>query len=164
MKELKLQFKQSISDQNTVPSSNLAEIEIVYRPKYKASELPQVTSSKDAYNYLKSVYPNLDYREYFYILCLNRANKVKGYCQISVGGLSGTVADVRFIMQAALKSNSCAIILSHCHPSGNVQPSDTDRALTRKIKEAGIVLDISVLDHIIVTSESYYSFADEGNM
>ena len=106
----------------------------------------------------------LDYREYFYILCLNRNNKVLGYCQISAGGLTGTMADVRMIMQTALKSNSCSIILSHCHPSGNLEPSEADKDLTKKIQEAGKVLDIAVLDHLIITSESYYSFTDEGKM
>ena len=142
----------------------LAEIEIIYKPKYKASELPKVITSGDAYECLKDVFPSLDYREYFYILCLNRNNKVLGYCQISAGGLCGTVADVRMIMQTALKSNACSVILSHCHPSRNLIPSEADKELTRKIKEAGKVLDIAVLDHLILTSESYFSFADEGLM
>ena len=145
-------------------NSTLAEIEIVYKPKYKASELPKVVTSADAYACLKDIFPSLDYREFFYILCLNRNNKVLGYCQISAGGLNGTIADVRMIMQTALKSNSCSIILSHCHPSGNLEPSEADKDLTKKIREAGKVLDIAVLDHLIITSESYYSFADEGKM
>jgi len=142
----------------------LAEIEIIYRPKYKASELPKVVTSADAYSYLKDIFPSLDYREFFYILCLNRNNNVLGFCQISAGGLCGTVADVRMIMQTGLKSNSCSLILSHCHPSGNLIPSEADKDLTKKIKEAGKVLDIAILDHLIITSESYFSFADEGLM
>ncbi len=145
-------------------NSTLAEIEISYKPRYKASELPKVVTSGDAYACLKDVFPSLDYREYFYILCLNRNNKVLGYCQISIGGLAGTLADVRIIMQAALKSNACSIILSHNHPSGNLVPSEADKDLTKKIREAGKLLDIPVLDHLIVTSESYFSFADEGLM
>lgn len=145
-------------------NSTLAEIEISYKPRYKASELPKVVTSADAYACLKDVFPSLDYREYFYILCLNRNNKVLGYCQISSGGLSGTVADVRIIMQAALKSNACSIILSHNHPSGNLIPSEADKDLTKKIREAGKFLDIPALDHLIITSESYFSFADEGLM
>jgi DNA repair protein RadC len=89
---------------------------------------------------------------------------VLGYCQISSGGLSGTVADVRIIMQAALKSNACSIILSHNHPSGNLIPSEADKDLTKKIREAGKFLDIPALDHLIITSETYFSFADEGLM
>ena len=145
-------------------NSTLCEIEISYKPKYKASELPKVVTSADAYDYLKDVFPSLDYREYFYILCLNRNNKVLGYCQISAGGLCGTIADVRMIMQTALKSNACSLVLSHCHPSGNLVPSEADKDLTKKIRESGKVLDIAVLDHLIITSESYFSFADEGLM
>lgn len=145
-------------------NSSLAEIEISYKPKLKASELPKVVTSWEAYDCLKGVFPSLDYREFFYMLCLNRNNRVLGYCQISVGGLTGTIADVRMIMQTALKSNSASIILSHCHPSGNLEPSVADKDLTKKIQEAGRVLDIGVLDHLILTSESYYSFADDGKM
>jgi DNA repair protein RadC len=145
-------------------NSTLCEIEISYRPKYKASELPKVVTSGDAYECLKDIFPSLDYREYFYILCLNRNNKVLGYCQISAGGLCGTVADVRIIMQTALKSSATSIVLAHNHPSGNLIPSESDKDLTKKIKEGGKVLDIAVLDHLILTSESYFSFADEGLM
>ena len=142
--------------------STLAEIEISYKPNHKVSELPKVVTSADAYSVLKEVFPSLDYREYFYILCLNRNNKVLGYCQISAGGLCGTIADVRMIMQAALKSSACSIILSHNHPSGNLLPSEADKDLTKKIKEAGLLLDIPVLDHLILCSEGFTSFADEG--
>ena len=145
-------------------NSTLAEIEISYNPKYKASELPKVVTSTDGYECLKNVFPSLDYREFFYILCLNRNNKVLGYCQISVGGVSGTIADVKIIMQTALKSNACSIILSHNHPSGNLVPSEADKEITKKISAAGKVLDIPVLDHLILTSETYFSFADEGMM
>ncbi len=112
----------------------------------------------------KFVFPRLNYREYFNILCLKRNNKVLGYCQISAGGLNGTVVDVRIIMQTALKSNACSVILSHCHSSVHLLPSDADKELTKKIKEAGKLLDIAVLDHLILTSEKYFSFADEGLM
>jgi DNA repair protein RadC len=81
-----------------------------------------------------------------------------------MGGISGTVTDVRMIMQTALKSNASAIILAHNHPSGNTEPSDADKKITSKIKEAGQLLEIAVLDHLILTSETYLSFADEGLM
>jgi len=145
-------------------NSTLAEIEISYKPKCKTSELPKVVTSWEAYDCLKGAFPSLDYREFFYILCLNRNNKVLGYCQISVGGLTGTMADVRIIMQTALKANACSLILAHNHPSGNLVPSEADKDLTKKIHEAGKFLDIPVLDHVILTSESYFSFADEGLM
>ena len=87
-----------------------------------------------------------------------------GYSLISMGGLSGTVVDVRIIMQTALKANACSIILSHNHPSGNLTPSSQDRDINNKIKEAGRFLDIPVLDHLILTPEAFLSFADEGLM
>lgn len=148
--------------QRSASNSTLAEIEISYRPKQKASELHKITTSSDAYDCLKDIFPSLDYREYFYILCLNRNNKVLGYCQISAGGISGTIADVRMIMQTALKSNACSIILCHNHPSGNLNPSQADKDLTTKIVAAGKTLDIPVLDHLILTSETFFSFADDG--
>ncbi len=146
-------------------NSNLAEIKITYRNKQKFSEMQKVNSSKDAENVLRSVWSDqLEYREEFAILCLNRANKVLGYSFISSGGTAGTVADTKVIFQIALKSNASSIILAHNHPSGNKEPSDTDISLTKKIKEAGTVLDIQVLDHLIITSETYYSLADEGDI
>lgn len=96
------------------------------------------------------------------MLFLNRANKVLGYYLISVGGITGTVVDTRSIFQTALKANACSIILAHNHPSGNPLPSDADKLITRKLKEAGEVLDINLLDHLILLPEGYTSMADEG--
>ncbi len=104
----------------------------------------------------------IEFVEQFKIILLNRANKVLGIYEVSTGGVSGTVADPKLIFAAAIKTCSSGIILAHSHPSGNLQPSQADIALTRKIKEGGRLLEIPVLDHIIVTSEGYYSFADEG--
>ena len=157
-------MQKNLFTQGVVVNSTLAEIEISYRPKFKMSELPKVVTSGDAYHCLKDVIPQMDYREYFYILCLNRNNLVLGYCQISVGGLSGTIADPKIIMQTALKANACSIILAHNHPSGNLTPSEADKQITMKLRDAGKFLDIPVLDHVILTSESYFSFADEGLM
>lgn len=140
----------------------LAEIEISYRPKMKPSEMPKVVTSGEAYMVLLQAFPSLEYREYFYILCLNRNNRVLGYSQISIGGLSGTIADPKIIMQTALKANACSIIIAHNHPSGNLVPSEADKQITYKLKDAGKFLEIPVLDHLIMTSESYFSFADDG--
>ena len=96
------------------------------------------------------------------VLLLNRANKTLGWSRISVGGVNGCVADPRIIFQTALKANASSIIVSHNHPSGNCEPSQSDIALTNKLRDAGNFLDIQVLDHVILTSEGYYSFADEG--
>ncbi|WP_317168263.1 JAB domain-containing protein [Pontibacter pamirensis] len=100
--------------------------------------------------------------EQFKVMLLNRANKVLGIYETSTGGVAGTVADPKLIFVAALKACASSIVLCHNHPSGNLKPSAADLQLTKKIKQGGELLDIAVLDHIILTSESYYSLADEG--
>jgi len=140
---------------------NLAEITVNYSTKVKAADRPRVRCSQDAEKLLRQIFPSLEHVEYFYIICLNRANQVLGFHQVSKGGISGTVTDVRVIFQVAIKSNSSGLILAHNHPSGNLQPSEADLKITRKIKEAGAFLDISVLDHIILADEGYLSMADE---
>ncbi|MEX2233621.1 MAG: JAB domain-containing protein, partial [Cyclobacteriaceae bacterium] len=120
--------------------------------------------SMDAYNVLLDSWDDnkLELIEQFKVLLMNRANKVLGVFEVSTGGMAGTVADPKLIFAAAIKGAACGIILAHNHPSGNLAPSHADMDLTRKIKEAGKLLEIQVLDHIILTSEKYYSFADEG--
>ncbi len=142
----------------------VAEIELRYKSKVRASNQPAIESSKDAYNVLMKSWDEnkIEFVEQFKGLFLNRANKVLGIYEVSTGGISGTVADPRVIFAAALKANCCGIIISHNHPSGNLKPSRQDEALTQKIKQAGELLDIKLLDHVIITNESYYSFADEG--
>jgi len=95
-------------------------------------------------------------------MLLNRCNRVLGYYEVSKGGISGTVVDVRLILQAALKANASSIILAHNHPSGNLETSTADNQITQKIKKACTFLDISLLDHLILTNFSYLSMADEG--
>jgi len=126
----------------------------------------KVSSSLDASNILRDVWASdLSHREAFYILCLNRANKVIGYALISIGGLSGTVADPKVIFSTALLAAASSIILAHNHPSGNHEPSQADIALTKKAIQAGSLLDIQVLDHLIITPDgTYFSFADENLM
>lgn len=125
----------------------------------------KVVSSSDAAAIFKPLLSDLSHEE-FWILLLNRNNVVIDKFMVSQGGLSGTVIDVRIILQKALKMGlenlACSIILCHNHPSGNLVPSEADKEITRKIKEAGKHMDISVLDHIIIGNESYFSFADEG--
>lgn len=123
----------------------------------------KITGSKDGYNYFRPKLGNLPYEE-FWILMLNRANKIIGEAQISDGGVAGTVADPKRIFKTALDNSASSIILCHNHPSGSTNPSDADKQLTRKINEAGKLLDISVLDHLIITDNGYFSFADEGMM
>jgi DNA repair protein RadC len=121
----------------------------------------KISSSRDAFEVLKSAMGDQPYEE-FWILILNKANRVIRKCCISEGGISGTVVDPKKIFKIALDHHASSIILGHNHPSGNIQPSEADQKITRKIRDAGTMLDIAVLDHIIVGDGVYYSFADEG--
>lgn len=152
------------TQQDQISLYQVSEINLTYRPKFKASERPKVTSSKDAYDILYNNWDldKIELLEQFKILLLNRANNVIGIFQVSSGGIAGTVADPKLIFSTALKACASSIILSHNHPSGNLQPSPQDIELTKKIKTGGSYLDIMVLDHVIITPDRYYSFADEG--
>ncbi|MBS1918261.1 MAG: JAB domain-containing protein [Bacteroidetes bacterium] len=140
------------------------EVELIYRSKMKASERPKVLSSKEAYEFLKENWnaDRINLQEEFKILLLSRASKVLGIYNVSSGGITGTLADPKLIFSTALKATACSIILAHNHPSGNLKPSQADESLTQKCKQAGDLLDIKVIDHLIMTDEGYYSFADEG--
>jgi DNA repair protein RadC len=142
----------------------VAEIQLSYKSHIKPSERPKISTSRDAFEVLKKSWDDskIELVEQFKILLTNRANKVLGILEVSTGGIAGTVADPKIIFVAALKGGATGIILSHNHPSGNLNPSQADIDLTKKIKEGGRFLEIQLLDHIIMTSESYYSFADEG--
>jgi DNA repair protein RadC len=142
-------------------TTKLAEISISYSSKVKASERMRIRCSQDGEKIMRSIWSGMEHHETFIILCLNRANQLLGYHEVSRGGISGTITDIRIIFQVAVKSNASAIILSHNHPSGNLQPSDADKQITTKIVEAGKLFDISVLDHVILSEDSYFSFADE---
>lgn len=142
----------------------IREIEISYNPRKIFDEDLKIKSSYNASKILRQFFPSLTHVEYFYILLLNNSNQVLGYKMISMGGLTSTIVDIRVVMQTALKANAVSIILSHNHPSGNLKPSQQDLKLTEKVKKAGDFLDIKVLDHIILTDETYYSFADEGQL
>lgn len=124
-------------------------------------EMPTIKSSNDAYQLLSPMMGDLPHEE-FWIVMLNRANKIITRYNVSKGGLTGTVIDVRLILKKALEVYAASMIISHNHPSGNLSPSDADIKITKKIKEAGQIMDIPVLDHIIVTDNGYFSFADEG--
>lgn len=124
-------------------------------------EKTKVVSSADAAAIFKPLLSDLSYEE-FWILMLNRNNQFIDTFRVSQGGLSGTVIDVRIILKTAIDKLACSLILCHNHPSGNLVPSEADKEITRKIKEAGKHMDIPVLDHIIIGNDSYFSFADEG--
>ncbi len=127
------------------------------------SDKPQVKDSKTAFLLFQKELSDLNY-ENFCVILLNRANKVLRTVRISDGGITGTIVDQRKIFKIALDNNATSVILGHNHPSGQLTPSSADLELTKKIKAAGEVLDLPVLDHIIVGDGNYYSFADEGIM
>jgi DNA repair protein RadC len=120
-----------------------------------------VTSSREIADFLRSRLKD-ERREVFAVVFLNRANRINHFEIVSEGGITGTIADTRVILRKALETDAVSIILSHNHPSGSLKPSRADEELTRKIKEAARFFDIAVTDHIIVSNEGYYSFADEG--
>lgn len=124
-------------------------------------ELQKITSSKAVFDIMQPIIGELPHEE-FWVLYLNNSNKVIYKSQLSKGGITGTVVDVRLIFKTALEQNATSIILTHNHPSGKLQASDADTAITKKLKLAGEQLDIKVLDHIIITENGYYSFQDEG--
>lgn len=146
--------------------NNVSEIDIVYKKKTtcKVSERPLITSSLDGYRICLHYWneDKIDLLEEFKVLYLNRANRVLHILQVSQGGLTATVADSRLILAAAIKIAACSMILVHNHPSGSLKPSKADEELTFKIRAAANYFDMKVLDHLIITSEGYYSFADEG--
>jgi len=148
--------------QEIIFHSEIAEVQISYSHKIKPSNQVKIQASSDAYEHILPLWKNIDYTESFGVLLLSRAQKVLGLCWISSGGVSGTVVDPKTIFQAALKANASVIILAHNHPSGQLFPSEADKQLTRKLRDAGKLLDISVVDHLIITSENYYSMADDG--
>ncbi|MEQ8425582.1 MAG: DNA repair protein RadC [Cyclobacteriaceae bacterium] len=131
------------------------------RKESETEEKPKISASKDAFDIVKGDLMDLAHEE-FWVLLLNRANRVIKKKRISEGGVSGTVADPKIIYKLALEELASGIIVIHNHPSGNLTASQSDITLTKKLKDAGKMLDIQLLDHLIVAGEKYYSFADEG--
>ncbi len=142
----------------------VAAMEIGRRRKLKEmSVLPVICCSQDAYEYINSHVKDLDY-EKFYVIYLSQSNRVKGAECISVGGISGTIVDIRLLFKGVLDMKATSIIMVHNHPGGVLKPSIQDEETTRKIVDAGKLLDIRVLDHLIIGRCGYYSFADEGKL
>lgn len=141
-----------------------AALELGRRRQATASlDKPVIKSSKDIAQYLQALLKDHAY-EVFAVVFLNRANKINHFEIISRGGITGTIADPRIILKKALEEDATSIVLCHNHPSGNLHPSRADEELTRKIKEAASYFDIKVIDHIIVSEDGFYSFADEGRL
>lgn len=139
------------------------KLSVKYSHEVLQSELRQVSTSKEAYEVLKNCFDDDTFflQEQFIILLLNQSNKIIGFHPLSAGGITSTVVDLRLIFATAIKSLATGIILAHNHPSGNLKASEADKHITKKIKQAGDLLDIKLIDHLIITSESYLSFADE---
>jgi len=145
--------------------TTISEVRLVYWTRIKASERLQVKCSKDAFDIFMENWDldSIEHIEEFKLLLMNRSNSVLGIMPVSKAGLFKTVTDVRVILQYAIRVNASGIIICHNHPSGKVQPSESDIAITRKIKESGIVMDIQLLDHLIIVPESNcFSMGDEG--
>jgi len=142
----------------------VTEVELIYQSKVKPSTRPRISTSKDAFDVLLQTWDKsiIELQEQFKVMLLNRNNKVLAIYESSTGGLTGTVADPKLVFAAALKAAALNIILAHNHPSGSIEPSNADKELTSKIVCAGKFLDIKVLDHIILTTDAYFSFADDG--
>jgi DNA repair protein RadC len=143
------------------------EIKLAYKPKVKASERPKVRCSDDIYQLLKEHIfdaETIEYRESVKVVLLNCAGGVLGFRTISEGGTTESIVDVKVILQVALLTNAHSIILAHNHPSGSACPSHADDLLTEKVKQCCRLMDIKFLDHLVVTSERYYSYSDEGRI
>ena len=140
----------------------IAALELGRRRKLSESkEKQKITNSRDAFDFVQPYVEDLSYEE-FWVLYLNRSNRVIDQKKISQGGVSGTVIDVRIILKHAIEKLASSLIISHNHPSGNLQPSESDIQITKKIKDAAKFHDFQVIDHIIICDQSYFSFADEG--
>jgi len=139
-----------------------AALEIGRRRKgEEVQQITKINSSRDAFELLQPRIGDLEHEE-FWILYLNNGNKVLHDARLSKGGLTGTLVDVRIVMRQALELGAVALVLAHNHPSGTLRPSKGDRDVTAKVQRAALALDLTILDHIIVTEKDYFSFADEG--
>ena len=143
-------------------NQQIAEVKCTYSHCINPRNRAKITSSKQAADLVIPIWEDIDYRETFAVLLLSRNNTVLGLSKIGVGGVAGVAVDVKLIFQAALLACSSSIIAIHNHPSNNLTASDADIKITNKIKSAGVLLDISLLDHIIISSNGYLSMADDG--
>lgn len=144
----------------------VSEVELIYKKKESTANAKKIDTSKIAFDILFSLWDKnkIDYVEHFYALYLNRANKVIGSILLSTGGCVGTVVDVKVLIQGAILSNAQGIIIAHNHPSGSLIPSNSDLDITSRIKTACNYFEISLLDHLIIAENQYYSFKDEGRL
>jgi DNA repair protein RadC len=149
-----------IQDITKIQREKLSYIKDILQHNFEQKDIVKITCSKDITDYMNFL--SLESVEFFYIILLNRNNRIIDKIKISQGGISGTVIDVKVIAQHAIVHKASNVILCHNHPSGNIQPSECDKQITNKIKKGLNFLDIKVLDHIIISNNNNYSFADEG--
>jgi DNA repair protein RadC len=142
----------------------ICEVDVRYSPNVKFEDRPFIEGSKSSYNIALQYCDEIEFIEGFYVMLLNRANRLLGIRQVSSGGLTSTIVDVRLIFSIALKGLATSIIVFHNHPSGNVQPSDNDDAVTQKIFDAGKIMDIQLSDHLIISPHKYYCYAESGRL
>lgn len=163
----KLQFKDLLSVKGIGPTKAITlmtALELGKRRRLsEAVDRFTISSSKDAFDLMKPILEDLSV-EQFWAVYLNNANKVLSQQKISEGGMTATIVDIRLILKRALELNATALVLCHNHPSGALNPSEADVSLTEKVKKAAKLMDIQLLDHIIVTDQSYFSFADQGRI
>ena len=138
----------------------ISEIKVSYKP---INNRVKISSSKNVYETLLSIWSEdtIELLEEVKILLLNKANEILGVYHLSKGGVSGAFVDIKLVLSIALKGNASSLIIAHNHPSGNLKPSQNDIALTKKVKDGAKLLDLVLLDHLIITTNSYYSFSDE---
>ena len=144
----------------------VTEVQLVYKNKLKVSDRPRIRSSLDAYKLFSEAwdYDKIELQEEFKILLLDRKNSCLGISQVATGGITDCMVDLRIVFATAIKARATAIILAHNHPSGNKTFSEPDRKLTKDFADAGKILNVNVLDHVVLTTEGYISMADEGVM
>ncbi len=145
-------------------NKTLNEISVSYSKKNFYNE--KIITSLNLHELIRKIYSSseciIDFKEYFFIILLNRNNLVIGYNMLSAGGISGTVVDIRIAFAIALKSLATSMVIVHNHPSGNLKPSQQDITITKQFKDAGRIMDIAIIDHIIIADSGYFSFADQG--
>ncbi|QES90326.1 JAB domain-containing protein [Rhizosphaericola mali] len=157
-------YNSTATRENEPHWSELQEVQLSYRNKIKATQRPKINMAEDALALFRSVWneDEMELVESFKMLLINNANRVLGIYHRSTGGTAGTIVDIRILLTVALKSNACKIIVAHNHPSGNLTPSPADLKITERLKDAAKLMDITLLDHLIITTDSSHSFANEG--
>lgn len=139
-------------------ANDIPQVLLYYKPKKTGVK---INSSKDTFDYILPLWNGVDHYESFYCILLNRANNAIGFFEVGKGGITATVADIKIILQSVIIANATALIIVHNHPSGNLTPSELDIRLTRQVKEAATLIGSDLIDHLIISSNGYFSFADE---